>query len=90
MSNCDRADLAQSDGHAELGLVNRLAGGLVTVGAEVHLKSYRAGRECIRDCTAVPIAGAGISEVVRFVSDGADVIVRRIPDLTHRNDSESA
>ena len=38
----------------------------------------------------MPIAGAGISEVVRFVSDGADVIVRGIPDMAHGNGSESA
>ena len=57
---------------------------------QVHLKTHRAGRECIRNCMAVPIAGAGISEVVGFVSDGTDVIVRRIPDLTHGHGSKSA
>ena len=90
MSDRDFADLTQSDRHAELGLVNRLAGGLSTVRDEIHLKAHRAGRECIRDCIAVPIAGAGISEVERFVSDGASVIVRRIPDLAHGNGSKPA
>ena len=38
----------------------------------------------------MPIAGSGVSEVIRFVSDGASVIVSRIPDMTQADRAETA
>ena len=82
--------IAQGDAHAELSLVDPLSGIHVAVGDEVQLKTHRAGRVRIRQCVAVPVAGRGVAEIVRLVSDGAGVIVRRIPDLPQGDGAEAA
>ena len=84
------ADIAQGDRHAEFGLVDSLSGIHAAVRDEIQLKTHRAGRVRIRQRIAVPVVGRGVAEIVRLVSDGAGVIVRRIPDLTHGNGSKSA
>ena len=84
------ADLAQGDRHAELGLVDSLSGIHVAVRDEIQLKTHRAGRVRIRQRIAVPVSGRGVAEIVRFVSDGASMIVRRIPDLSQGQGAEAA
>ena len=84
------ADLAQGDRHSELGLVDSLSGIHVAVRDQIQLKTHRAGRVRIRQRIAVPVAGRGVAEIVRLVSDGAGVIVRRIPDLAHGQGAEAA
>ena len=90
MRERDLADIAETDRHAELGLVDPLSGIHAAVRDEIQLKAHRAGRERIRQRAAVPVAGRGVAEIVRRVSDGAGVIVRRIPDLPQGDGAEAA